>query len=150
VRRADQVGGLLLLVFGIWYAAVALRYYPYRVPTGPGSGFLPVWLGVAMAALAVLLLLQSRRAGSPAGWLPEPGARRRLLLILGVTTLFVALLKVVGMVLGTVLFLATVLRGIEGYRWPAAAAIALATAGFNYLVFSHWLGVQFPLGPLGF
>lgn len=151
MRRADQVGGLLLLVFGIWYAAVALQRYPYWAPTGPGSGFLPLWLGVAMAVLAVLLLIQSRRGEGPgAGWLPEPRARRRLLLILGVTVLFVALLKVVGMVLGTVLFLIAVLRGIERYRWRSAGAIALAVAAFNYLVFTYWLRVQFPLGPLGF
>jgi hypothetical protein len=151
VRRADHVGGLLLLVFGIWYSAVALQYYPYWAPTGPGSGFLPFWLGVAMAALAVLLLLQARRAAAAgAGWLPEAPARRRLLLVLGATVLFVALLKLVGMLLGTVLFLVAVLRGIEGYRWPAALAIASAVAAFNYLVFTYWLRVQFPVGVLGF
>jgi putative tricarboxylic transport membrane protein len=151
VRRADQVGGLLVLVFGIWYTAVALRYYPYWAPTGPGSGFLPFWLGVAMTVLAAMLLVQAARATGPgAAWLPEPGARRRLGLIFGVTTLFVALLTVVGMLLGTVMFLITVLRGIERYRWPTAVGIALAVAGFNYLVFTYWLHVQFPVSPLGF
>lgn len=151
MRRADQVGGLLLLVFGIWYSAVALQHYPYWAPTGPGSGFLPFWLGAAMVGLAGLLLFQARGAGAPgAAWLPEPAARRRLLLMLGVTVLFVALMKVVGMLLGTVLFLIAVLRGIEGYRWPVAVAIAVAVAAFNYLVFTYWLRVQFPVGPFGF
>jgi putative tricarboxylic transport membrane protein len=151
VRRADQIGGLLLLVFGLWYSGVAAQYYPYWAPTGPGSGFLPFWLGVAMAALAVILLVQAWRAGGPgAGWLPGPTARRRLLLIFGLTALFVAVMKLVGMPLGTVLFLLAVLRGVERYRWPVAAAVAVGVAGFNYLVFTYWLRVQFPVGPLGF
>lgn len=151
MRRADEIGGLLLLVFGIWYSAVALQYYPYWAPTGPGSGFLPFWLGVAMVGLAGILLLQARRAVGPGrGWLPERTARRRLLLVFGATALFVALMKVVGMLLGTVLFLIAVLRGIERYRWPTAISIAVAVAGFNYLVFTYWLRVQFPISPLGF
>jgi putative tricarboxylic transport membrane protein len=151
VRRADQIGGLLLLVFGLWYTAVALRYYPYWAPAGPGSGFLPFWLGVAMSALAALLLVQVARAAEPGPtWLPAPAARRRLGRLFGLTVLFVALLKVIGMLLGTVLFLIAVLRGLEGYRWPTALAIAVGVAAFNYLVFTYWLGVQFPVGPLGF
>lgn len=151
MRRADQVGGLLLLVFGIWYTAVALQYYPYWSSTGPGSGFLPFWLGAALTVLAVMLLLQAWSGqDSGASWLPERVARRRLGRIFGVTVLFVALLKVVGMVLGTVLFLIVVLRGIERYGWPGAVTIAAGVAAFNYLVFAYWLRVQFPTGPLGF
>jgi putative tricarboxylic transport membrane protein len=150
VRRADQVGGLLLLVFGIWYSAVALQY-PYWASTGPGSGFLPLWLGGAMAALAALLLIGATRSRDPgAHWLPEGAGLRRLLLMFGVTVLFVALLKVIGMILGTVLFLVAVLRGIEGYRWPTSLGIAIGTAVLNYLVFTYWLRVPFPIGFLGF
>jgi Tripartite tricarboxylate transporter TctB family len=149
VRRADQVGGLALLVFGIWYAAVALRY-PYRAATGPGSGFLPFWLGVAMAALAALLLVRSSRSAEPgADWLPRGFGLRRLLLVLGITVLFVAGLKVVGMLLGTALFLLAVLRGVERHTWPRALAIAVGVALLNYLVFAHWLNVPFPVGVLG-
>jgi hypothetical protein len=54
------------------------------------------------------------------------------------------------MLSGTVLFLVAVLRGLERYRWPTALVIAAGVAAFNYLVFTYWLGVQFPVGPLGF
>lgn len=149
MRRADQVGGLALLVFGIWYAAVALQY-PYRSATGPGSGFLPFWLGVAMAALAVLLLVRaSRSRDAGADWLPRGPGRRRLLLVLGITILFVAGLKAVGMLLGTALFLLAVLRGVERHAWSSALAIAVGIAILNYLVFAYWLRVPLPVGVLG-
>lgn len=151
MRRADQIGGLLLLVFGVWYGGLAWLRYPYWSDTGPGTGFFPLWLGGTMTALALLLLARATRQREPGpAWLPPPDGRRRLVAILVVTVLFVAGLKLVGMILGTVLFLVVVLRLIEGYRWRTALAIAVGTAAANYLVFTYWLAVPFPVSPLGF
>jgi hypothetical protein len=150
VRRADQVGGLVLLVLGVAYGAGGLRY-PYWGPNGPGSGFMPFWLGVAMAVLALLLLVGASRAAGPgARWLPDPTGLRKLLLVVGGTVLFVVLLPVVGMIVGTALFLVGVLRFLERYPWRHAIAIAAGTAVANYLVFAYWLRVPFPVSVLGF
>ena len=54
------------------------------------------------------------------------------------------------MAVGTVLFLVVILRFVEGLRWRSTLAIALGTAAFNYLVFTYWLRVPFPVGVLGF
>ena len=149
MRRADQVAGLALLALGAAFAAGAGQY-PYWGPGGPGSGFLPLWLGLAMAALAVLLLLQTTRRRDPGSrWLPEGAGLRHLLVVLGVTVVFVTVLKITGMALGTVLFLVTILRFIEGHRWPTTLAIAIGVAIVNALVFAYWLRVPFPSGVLG-
>ena len=151
MKRADQVGGLVLLVFAVWYSAVALKYYPYWRETGPGSGFLPVWLGIAMGVLALLLLVGAmRRAGSGAPWLPEGEGLRKLLVVLGAVALLVATLNIVGMILGTALFLVGILRFLERYSWSHSLGIAAATAAANYLVFTYWLRVPFPVSILGF
>ena len=150
MRRADQVGGLFLLVFAIAFSAGALRY-PYRSPNGPGSGFLPFWLGVAMAVLALLLVIGTSRPGAPGGrWLPEGAGLKRLLAVLGATALFTALLNVVGMILGGALFLVVILRFVEGYAWRQTLAVAVGTSAVNYLVFTYWLQVPFPVSLLGF
>lgn len=150
MRRADQVGGLVFLALGVGYTAVALQF-PYWAPTGPGSGFLPFWLGAAMTVLAAMLLVGATRARQPGPrWLPRGQGRRRLLAVLGLTLLFVASMKIVGMILGTALFLTAALRLIERYSWAAALAIAAGTATVNYLVFAYWLRVPFPAGVLGF
>lgn len=151
MRRADQIAGAGLLLLGLVFAAAGLRNYTYWGSAGPGSGFFPFWLGLIMAALAFWLLLGATRGrGSDGRWLPEGAGLARLVTVLGVTTALVAVLKIVGMAVGTVLFLVAVLRFVEGVRWTSTLAIAVGTAAVNYLVFAHWLRVPFPVGVLGF
>lgn len=150
MRRADQVTGALLLVLGASFAAGALQY-PYWTPTGPGSGFLPLWLGIAMVGLALGLVIGAGRTADPGRpWHPGRRALVRLVVVVGATALFVAFMHVVGMALGTVLFLIVLLRLLEGHGWGATLLVALGTALANWLVFTRWLRVPFPTGVLGF
>jgi putative tricarboxylic transport membrane protein len=150
VRRADRVTAVVLLVLGAGFAAGALRY-PYWTPAGPGSGFLPLWLGLALGLLALGLLASATRATDPGPpWLPAGRGLVRIGAVLVATGLFVALIPVLGMAAGTVLFLVAVLRVLEGHGWAATAVVALGTATANWLVFAHWLRVPFPVGVLGF
>jgi Tripartite tricarboxylate transporter TctB family len=48
------------------------------------------------------------------------------------------------MVLGTALYLALLIWYLGRHRWWVTLAVALAAAGFNWLVFVHWLRVPFP------
>ena len=151
MRRADRVGAVLLLLFGVWFAAVALRYYTYWGATGPGSGFFPFWLGVAMTVLAAFLLVQAAREPDPGpAWIPRGRGAVRFLGVLGASVAFVALMPWLGMVLGTVLFLIVILRVLERHSWPTALGVAAGTAAVNWAVFTWWLRVPFPAGVLGF
>jgi hypothetical protein len=151
VRRADRIAGAVLLAFAVAFSAGALKFYTYTGPGGPGSAFLPFWLGIVMAVLAVMLLASALREPGPGpDWLPLGEGRKRLLIVLGVTIALVALLKVLGMIIGTALFLVVLLRLIDRSPWPLALGVAALTAGANYLVFAHWLRVPFPVGVLGF
>ena len=141
----------MLLALSLAFSAAALKFYTYTGPGGPGSAFLPFWLGLLMAALAVMLLAGALRFPDPGPeWLPRGEGRRRLLLVLGVTIALVALLKVLGMNLGTALFLIVLLRLLDRTPWPLTLAVAVLTTGLNYLVFTYWLRVPFPVGVLGF
>jgi putative tricarboxylic transport membrane protein len=151
VRRADRIGAVLLLLFGVWFAAVALRNYKYWTATGPGSGFFPFWLGLAMAVLAALLLVRAARETEPgADWLPRGRGAVRFLGVLAGAVAFLVLMPWLGMAATTVLFLVGILRLLERHSWPASVAIALATAVVNWAVFAWWLQVPFPTGVLGF
>jgi hypothetical protein len=150
MRAADRVAAVALIVFAAWFVAIGRRFPYWRVETGPGSGFLPVWLGIALAALAILLFVNAGAATAGDGrWLPERAALRKLALILGASVLFVVAMDAVGMIVGSALFLVFVLRVVERYRWATVLGVAVAAAAANYVVFTYWLKVPFPTGLLG-
>ncbi len=151
MRSADRIAGAALLALAVAFSAGALQHYSYWGPNGPGSAFLPFWLGAVMAVLAAMLLLGALRARDPGeAWLPTGQGLRRLAIVLGLTTALVALLNIVGMVLGTVLFLIGVMRLLDRFPWPLTLAVSLSVAAFNFLVFTFWLKVPLPVGVLGF
>lgn len=151
MRRADRIAGAALLALAVVFSVAALRHYAYWGPNGPGPAFLPFWLGVAMALLATVLLVGALRARDPgAPWLPGREALKRLAGVLGATVALVALLNVVGMVAGTALFLIVLMRFLDRCPWPLTLAVAVATAGVNYLVFTRWLRVPMPVSVFGF
>jgi hypothetical protein len=81
-----------------------------------------------------------------AAWFPRGEGLRDMLVVLGVTILFVALLNVLGMVIGTAIYLAVLIGYLGKHRWWVTVSVALAAAFFNWLVFVHWLHVPFPEG----
>ena len=145
MRSADRVTAVLLLAFAVAFVAGALKYYSWWGSGGPGSAFLPFWLGLVMALLALMMLFKSIKQASPGeGWLPRGEGLRDMLVVLGATIVFVALLKTVGMILGTALYLAALIWYLGRHPWWVTLSIAVAAAGFNWLVFVHWLHVPFP------
>ena len=151
MRSSDRIAGAALLALAVGFSAGALKEYTYWGENGPGSAFLPFWLGLVMAVLAATLLVGALRSRDPGpAWLPSGDGLRRLALVVGATAAFVALLNVVGMTIGTVLFLVVLMRFLDRHPWPLTIAVALAVAGLNYLVFTRWLHVPLPAGPFGF
>lgn len=149
MRSADRVTAALLLAFAVAFSAGALKQYQWWGPGGPGPAFMPFWIGLAMAILAVMMLVRSLREKQPgASWLPRGEGLRDMLVVLGVTIAFVALLNVLGMLIGTALYLFILVRFLGRHRWWVSGAIALGAAGFNWLVFVRWLRVPFPEGML--
>jgi putative tricarboxylic transport membrane protein len=147
VRSADRVTAALLLAFAVAFSVGALKQYQWWGSGGPGPAFMPFWLGLVMAFLALSMLLRSLKQKDPgAAWLPRGEGLRDMLVVLAATVAFIALLKVTGMIIGTALYLAFLVRYLGKHRWWVTLAIALAAAGFNWLVFVHWLRVPMPEG----
>ena len=145
MRSADRVTAAFLLALSVAFSAGALKSYAWWGSGGPGPAFLPFWLGVVMALLALMMLVKSLRETNPGEtWLPRGEGLRDMLVVLAVTVAYVALLNVTGMVVGTALYLAILVRYLGKHRWWVTLAVAVGAAAFNWLVFVHWLRVPFP------
>ncbi len=152
MRRADQVTAIVLLV-GSLVLMRESRKLPASGTFGPGPEFLPFWLGVLMAGLAVLLFLQARRR-APAGGASRVFPGLRALVPIGATlvslAVYILILEWLGFLLATGLLTAFLLGVVERERWRVTLGVAVANAITLQLIFRTLLGVSLPKGILGF
>jgi hypothetical protein len=120
---------------------------------GPGAGFLPFWLGVAMVFLAILLYVNANRyPADTANRSPFPEKKSLVSIALTVTSLaaYNLLIEPLGFLVSTVFLSGFLLKVVEGERWPATTLVAVGNAIGLYIIFQVLLGVGLPKNVLGF
>jgi len=142
--------GLALAALAIYIMVQALQW-EYLTPEGPGPGFFPLWYGICMIVLSVLLVATTlvRRASLPDKRVNWGEVGRALAAWTGLA-LCVGFLKILGFLLAFGLF--TFFLVAVMYRRPLGSALAVSvgtSAGF-YLLFPLALNVALPVGRLGF
>src|SRR5256714_12172189 len=148
-KSGDLWSGVALAALGV-YIIVQARQWEYLGSDGPGAGFFPLWYGVAILGLSVVLIVSTLRRGSGGG---NPIAWARLGRAFSTwvsLAVSVALFKPLGFVISFALLTYFIVAVM--YRRPLAIAAltAVASAAGFYLVFDRALGVPLPVGVLGF
>ena len=138
-RSADFASGLALGGLGAYIIITASRW-EYLGQDGPGPGFFPLWYGIAMSALSLLLVISSLNTPTKLDWSDAP----RALAAWGAFALMCAAFRLIGF-LPAFALLAFFLVAVM-YRRPlkVAAAVAAALAASFYLLFPLALGVKLP------
>jgi len=150
-RALAIVTALLALGFGVSIVLGALEYNVGWDERGPEPGYFPFWMGLVVIAGATGALLQaafSRPQGEDVAISLDQARRiaQFLLPMLGFLILTVALK--LGLYVGMVAYLFTVMLWQGRYRLPATAAFSFGTAAFFFVMFEHWLKVPLMKGPL--
>jgi putative tricarboxylic transport membrane protein len=147
-RPADFWSGLALAALGT-YIIVQARQWEYLGADGPGPGFFPLWYGIAMTALSGLLVVSSASRGQGA----DGVAWRRIgraLAVWAALAASVAAFKLVGFVVSFAALTFFIVAALYRRRLVVAAAAAAGTAAGFHVLFPVVLGVQLPVGLLGF
>jgi putative tricarboxylic transport membrane protein len=148
----DQMSSALFFLLGLLICFFSMKYKIGSL-AAPGSGLMPFLAGLMMSMLSLFGFAQSTLKGQEAGhWQPafKNQAWRKSLLTLAALVGFQLLMKPIGFVLTTVLFIGFLLRAVIPQRWPVVAVVSLLTALFTYIVFDVWLQAQLPKGMWGF
>jgi len=148
--RGEVVSGVVLAALGAYIIAEA-RGWEYFGADGPGAGFFPLWYGIAMVVLALLLIGSSLlrhaagKSGRPADW----RGIGRALLVWSAFASSIALLKFLGFFLSFALLTLFIVAVM--YRRPLLQALAVAIGGAIgfYLLFPLALNVRLPMGVFG-
>lgn len=152
MRRPNQIAGAAFLVLAIWVAwqALKMRFYSHL---GPGPGFFPFWLALALGLVSLLMIVQATIGESepmPADFVPGRRGFLRVMAVVAALALTAALLEPLGFRLTMFATLAFLLVALGRQSWFVTLAVASAGSFGTFLLFDRWLRVALPIGILGF
>jgi putative tricarboxylic transport membrane protein len=150
--KTDHLNGALFLIVSILICLGAARY-PYGSLHNPGPGFLPLWLGVVLGGLSVVLLIGTALHPQKAKPLADVGAEKirwgKVLIAIAALILYSVLMDLIGFLLVTFLFMAALIRFIDPQTWKKVIGWALVGSVGSYLIFEVWMKLRLPKGFLG-
>jgi putative tricarboxylic transport membrane protein len=137
----DFMAGAIFTAAGL--AAVLLgRQYSMGTATRMGPAYFPTTLGLVLVLIGLVVLARSfLQRGEPIQGL----AVRPMLLIIGATVLFGALLRGAGLLIALVALVVLSAWASRQFRWPVALALGVGLAAFSALMFVTALGLPLPL-----
>ena len=141
--------GLLCLAGFLGYEAWKLDYYS---TLGPGPGFFPRWLSVALAALGLAVLWQATfgKTGPGTGpLLPDRRGISRIVLIVGAIIVVAACMEPLGFRLTMLAFYLVLLTALRGRQYLSNGVIAAAGSFGVHQVFRDLLAIPLPVGIFG-
>ena len=143
--RRIAAGELALALFfallGALWIVAALRM-PLWSGFVPDSGFMPLWYGALLVALAgaILAFNKDRKKEDPVG---------KPLVVIAVVAATIVGFELVGFAPSIFLLLLVLFAAVERLPLVRSLAVAAGTTAVLYLVFKTWLRVPLPAGPLG-
>lgn len=146
--KIAEIGfSIFLFIIALFMFIVGLSY-PYNTDFGPGPGFAPVWVSGLMVVLTLFLTINLLRKEMKGKFFSSNEGLKNLLYYIGLVVVVVALVNIIGLIIGLAIFCAIVFKFIDKYRWKQSLLVAFGTALVLYLTFNIWLNIPVPTGLL--
>ncbi len=151
MKYRDLISGIFWLIVGLLLSVLSTRYQIGRI-TSPGSGFLPLAMGLLLIFFSLIILGRAKKsslAEEAAKTAFSLGGRKSVVNTILILLLATFLFEKMGYLI-TVFFLMAFLMLVAKLRsWVKIFCIAFFTALGVYLVFVLLLQQPFPRGLLG-
>ena len=145
---ANLISGVVVLLLGAFITFFA-RQLPYEAEYGPGPGFLPFWIGLALIGCSILIIVKAiRKHGSRTGRFFQ-AKTGQVVFVLGSLIVTFLLLPVLGLSVGLALFTGFTMRTAGRHGWILCFLVALATTVAVRFIFGHLLDIPLPKGYIG-
>ncbi len=146
---AGLLASIAVLLLGSVVVFLASRL-PYQAEYGPGPGFLPLWLGMALIACAIVTIIKAiKRYGDQKGKFFQAKTRQVMFVLVTLIITFF-LVPVFGLSVGLALFTGFTMRTAGRHGWILCVFVAAVTAAAIRLIFGHMLDIPLPKGYIGF
>jgi putative tricarboxylic transport membrane protein len=150
-EKKELLSGICLGAFGAYVSIEALNL-PYVSEFGPGPGFFPLWIGVGLSLLSLLLILANFFALTA-----DESRERQSRLSIGRALvgwsgliLAIGLLQWLGFGLSLALLTLFLILVLERRPLWTALSVAIGLALGFHVIFVLALGLSLPSGPWGF
>ncbi|MBP1696900.1 MAG: hypothetical protein H6Q41_2088 [Deltaproteobacteria bacterium] len=147
MRLAELTGGIVLLLLGVAIFFFSLEL-PYMSEYGPGPGFLPRWLSLALVGCSVAVLVGLLRKQKKDESFLKPRTREGVK-VLGLIIINFLFLPVLGFSVVLALFTGMTMRAMGRHSWVLCGLTALGVAIGIHLIFIQWLTIPLPEGIVG-
>ncbi|MGO4763972.1 tripartite tricarboxylate transporter TctB family protein [Cupriavidus sp. 2KB_3] len=146
--RTAEIAVALLIAAG----AVVVMVSNYQIgagwaPDGPQAGYFPLRIGAIIFVACLAVLWQAWRTASDATFVTWPQLRQ-VAVILVPLTIYIALIKVLGIYVASAIFIAGFMRVIGKFAWWRAVLTGVAINAALFWIFEMQFRVPLPKGPL--
>jgi hypothetical protein len=152
--KVELFVALALLLFG---AVIAFKSWQLGAgwrDDGPGAGYFPFYIGVLVCvASAVVALRTLRPSGRDRSAFVTNAQLKLVFTVLLPSLAFVVLAQLLGLYVGSFLFIAVFMVWVGHYGWARSVGIAFAVMALAFLMFEIWFKVPLfkgTLNPLSF
>ncbi len=145
---ANLLAGIVVLLLGVvvTYAASEL---PYRAEYGPGPGFLPLWIGIALIGCAIVTIIKAVRQYDTEKGRFIHGKTRQVAFVFVTLIVTFLLVPVLGLSLDLALFTGFTMRTAGRHGWTLCLVTAVVAAAAVRVIFGVMLDIPLPKGVVG-
>lgn len=147
---ANRIASIIVFVYGIYIIIEALKF-DYMISGTPGPGFLPLWIGLGISILSIILFIKSFTKFKSQLLNPfESGDLKTFLVVIGGSVIVAVITPLTGLLIALGVMVGVVTKLLGTQSWEKVFSLGILTPLLLFIIFDVILGVPLPKSIFGF